>query len=869
MLSIENIGLRQASTYYSEDDYYTRDANKTDEWQGKLASKYTSVKEFSAQDFDNALKSMPNPERAAYDLTFSAPKSVSIAMVLDNEKKTDMIQAHNKAVKDTLKEIEDNEIEARITKNGITERVQTGSMAAVKFNHFVSREQDMQLHTHCVILNRTEHNGKEYAISNENLYNNKILYGQLYRNRLAQNLQDMGYKCHMTDTQKGFFDLDNIEQGWIDNFSTRRQQINEKLKEWGTNDAISADKATLLTRQAKVNKDFSLLEKSWKEQINGSIHIEKNSEGIKINQIQKDTAFNQAIDNIANQKFAFTKKELERAVLAEGCTSGMNRKDFADRFEKSDLINLGTQKNIADSTTFYTTANNIAVEQEITTNITNATKMQKISGAKVDLDNITSQQQLSLSNEQKQAVLNTANSEMQFNAVQGLAGTGKTYMLNTTRAVFEKNGYTVRGMAFTGKAAEGLGEAGIKSTTIHSFLNHLEKDAGNSTGTDIKQNWDFTGLKPTGKELWVIDEAGTLNNNLFLYAQRAAIAKNAKVLLVGDYKQFNPIGPGNAYQSLIQSGKIPTSYLSDIRRQSNEVLLSAVKEAVNGDINKSISLLSKNIKELKTAPARFKAITKDYSSLSAAEQDTTIVLTAKNSERHALNKNIRQSLIQKGYIDPNNQKEFTVISNNDKQINKNFAAGDKIIFTKNNHKLGIMNGQLGKITAINDNFMSISSNGNALNINMNEYQNIDYGYCLTSFKSQSMTVNKALINIDSKNNTLNSRNAYYVNISRAKNGVNIYTDNKAKFTNQIGNWQTKINSDDFLIQNFSPLNLPIPELPIPIVGKILKLPLKAIELSLKAVAKSSKKSLDLTFKAAKQINSNTTQSNKKRTRMHM
>ncbi|MDQ0202872.1 MobF family relaxase [Pectinatus haikarae] len=164
MLSIANIGLNQAGTYYDADDYYTRTANKNDNWQGKLASRYSRGNDFNPTDFNSALKSMPNAKRVGYDLTFSALKSVSIAMVLDNNKKGDMLVAHNKAVSDTLTEIEKNEIEARVTKNGVTENIKTGKMAVAKFDHFVSRDQDMQLHTHCVILNRTEYQGKSYAM---------------------------------------------------------------------------------------------------------------------------------------------------------------------------------------------------------------------------------------------------------------------------------------------------------------------------------------------------------------------------------------------------------------------------------------------------------------------------------------------------------------------------------------------------------------------------------------------------------------------------------------------------------------------------------------------------------------------------------
>lgn len=210
MLSLANVKTVQAANYYAKDDYYSRSSSEGDAWQGRLWKQFGKSKALHPEAFQKALKSMPNPERAAIDLTFSAPKSVSIAMILSDTAKADMLAAHHQAVKDTLAEIEQSEIEARVTQNGVTERVRTGNMAAAKFHHFVSRNQDMQLHTHCVILNRTECNGKFYAISNENLYKNHILYGKLYRNRLARNLQNLGYWCRFTDTEKGFFELENV-----------------------------------------------------------------------------------------------------------------------------------------------------------------------------------------------------------------------------------------------------------------------------------------------------------------------------------------------------------------------------------------------------------------------------------------------------------------------------------------------------------------------------------------------------------------------------------------------------------------------------------------------------------------------------------
>ncbi|MBP2631449.1 MAG: TrwC relaxase [Firmicutes bacterium] len=849
--------MAQAANYYEKDDYYTRSSDNADTWQGKLSQCYGQRSQLTAGEFNAALKSMPNPERAAIDLTFSAPKSVSVAMVLDETKKADMIAAHNKAVTDTLDEIEKNEIETRITKNGITERVKTGNMAAAKFNHYVSRNQDMQLHTHAVILNRTEYNGKLYAISNENLYENHILYGQLYRNRLAANLQDMGYKCNLTDNQKGFFELEGIDEATLQHFSSRRAEILEKLKEWNIDSAGAADRATLLTRSAKVNKDLKLLEQSWREQLKDeNIQLQKSKVNIKSS--AKTEAFDRAVARLSEKQFAFTAKELERAALAEGCTTGMDRENFQTILKKSKIVRLESLGE--DQTIYYTTKENIQIEQEISKNIKSSVKIKPIGQAKIKLKEMAKAENLTLNTEQESAVLHIAQAQKQYVAVQGLAGTGKTYMLNAARQLFEENGYKVKGMSFTGKAAEGLqNEALIQSSTLHSFFNKLEKEAGNAPKeltNEIKNSWNFKGLK-AGKELWIVDEAGMTDNNLILHLQRAAKLKKAKVVLVGDYKQLQPVGTGNAYAKFVQNKEIPVYQLSEILRQKDAKdanLLEAVKEAVSGDIDKSLELLKEHTKEIKSPQKRFKAIAEEYAELSPEAQNETLVLTAKNKDRVFINDQIREKLIKSGQITKG--QEIKVTSAQSEEVSRNFAPNDKIVFLKNDYKLGVRNGQTGKLLTLDSESMTVNSNGQSYKVNLAEYNSLDHGYCVTTHKAQGMTVDKAIINVDSTQKALNTRNSYYVDVSRARNSVSIYTDDKTKLNQQVGQWMKKITSDDFLIRKSGikaklPSMPKMPTLPIPVLGPLLNIPIKAVEIGFKVGMKAVSTAIKLPGKLAK------------------
>jgi len=115
--------------------------------------------------------------------------SCSITMHLNNNHYKNIVQAHEEAVGSTLAFIESNYINYRKTENYITQTHKSDNMLAARINHLVSRNQDPQLHTHAIIINKTRcHDSKFRAISNELIYKNKIFLGVMYRSELCKNL---------------------------------------------------------------------------------------------------------------------------------------------------------------------------------------------------------------------------------------------------------------------------------------------------------------------------------------------------------------------------------------------------------------------------------------------------------------------------------------------------------------------------------------------------------------------------------------------------------------------------------------------------------------------------------------------------------
>ncbi|RJX84034.1 conjugative relaxase, partial [Escherichia coli] len=138
--------------------------------------------------------------RPGYDLTFSAPKSVSMMAMLGGDKR--LIDAHNQAVDFAVRQVEAL-ASTRVMTDGQSETVLTGNLVMALFNHDTSRDQEPQLHTHAVVANVTQHNGEWKTLSSdkvgktgfiENVYANQIAFGRLYREKLKEQVEALGYE---------------------------------------------------------------------------------------------------------------------------------------------------------------------------------------------------------------------------------------------------------------------------------------------------------------------------------------------------------------------------------------------------------------------------------------------------------------------------------------------------------------------------------------------------------------------------------------------------------------------------------------------------------------------------------------------------
>jgi len=491
MLSITNLNAGQAGTYYSRDAYYTATGGQ---WQGRGAEALGLSGQVKRQDFQNLVQGrdpqgnqliQSGPEgghRAGIDMTFSAPKSVSILSQIDKS----IVEAHKQAVQKTLGYIEKHYAQARITKNGVTRPVNTGSFVIAKFDHQVSRELDPQLHTHAVALNMTQRpDGGWRAVHNDTIYSDKILLGQVYRNQLAANLKKLGYS--ISTGKKGLFEVQGVSQKLIDAFSQRSQQIDKKVQELqkqypNANAQRLREMACLGSRVAKKDVNMHVVRSTWMkrmqalgyddpERIVEAAKREAEKErkaGSNGKQLGNEEYIRVAARALTESESVFTKKDLLKAA----CQLSVGQSTVGELHQKlnwltagKELVCLNREKQV------YTTKEMQKIESGIVAQARNTQGTMAPVMTKAQVEKVIKGKYKHLTGGQQRALGHILTSGDQVIGVQGDAGTGKTTMINAVRAELEAKGYTVRGLSYTGKAAMELQKgAGVASKTVHSFL---------------------------------------------------------------------------------------------------------------------------------------------------------------------------------------------------------------------------------------------------------------------------------------------------------------------------------------------------------------------------------------------------------------
>ena len=352
---------------------------------------------------------------------------------------------------------------------------------------------------------------------------------------------------------------------------------------------------------------------------------------------------------------------------------------------------------------------------------------------------------ITLADKQKEAVIAVAESPITI--ITGGAGTGKTTSLNAVLAMLDASGKKDSCLlASTGKASQRMSEAtGRLATTIHSCI---ACDDSSEEGVAFGKNIECDAL--------VIDEF-SMTDCKVAYLLFSAIKSCKRIIIVGDIEQLPSVGAGNVLKDMINSKRIRVVALNVIQRQAlDSPIVANAQKVLRGESDFIFNEHFRLIKTKNGAEAS-QYIVKRYLELVEENGMKDIQILCPMKKRDCGTIQLNAAI----------QNQLFPSLKNDK-----FRIGDKVMNTKNNHDVGLSNGDMGYITNIvNDKYTIEFDTGLQMEFSKAEMDQIVLAYSVTVHKSQGTEIPYVIMPVLSEHTIMLYRNLLYTGITRAK--VNI------------------------------------------------------------------------------------------------
>lgn len=448
-----------------------------------------------------------------------------------------------------------------------------------------------------------------------------------------------------------------------------------------------------------------------------------------IAQLRRDPGL--ILGHISEKKSRFSEIDIKRA-LTQHIANPLELRAAIDKTMKSDTLVALTSSGVID----YTTREYQRAEDRL---FTASSMMARRNGHGVHSSLLTAEIVAQndkmhcqfggrLSDEQRSALRHICDGK-QLACVVGLAGAGKSTMLQVANAAWAKQGIKVHGAALSGKAADGLRESsGIESRTLAS----------------LELSWK-NGYEPIGKgDVLVIDEAGMIGTRQLSRFTSKLEQIGAKLVLVGDPDQLQPIEAGQPFRHLID--RVGAARLTEIHRQKEDWQKHASLDLAAGRIQDAVNAYNHHgtVHRAEDQKSALATLVENYMTDYEAygPQKSRLAFAHRRKDVFALNQAIRGALRHAGDVGGEEHLFETETGT------RAFAAGDRIVFTANDKALSVKNGMLGTVERIEDTSISVRLDGGdqtRVTFDAASYHNFDHGYAVTIHKSQGATVDRAYV----------------------------------------------------------------------------------------------------------------------------
>ena len=773
MLSVWKL-LQNGFSYYTEltrskEDYYVnaREGEPNGIWWGRGATKLGLIGDVQEADLKGLFEGLaPTGERlrqiqkkqksepiAAFDCTFSAPKSISVCFAqADPAIQKEIRAAQAAAVAEGLRYLEDSAGYVRTGAGGVV--TEKAGLAVATFEHATSRAQDCQLHTHAIVANAgIRENGRGAALDGTKLFNHKMAAGALYRAHLSAELERrLGFRLEREEWR---FEISGVPKELIQEFSKRREEIESRLRKTGGMSARDAARAAQETRDPKEQIPREELFRRWQSvgrefgftnvevrSLLGAAPVRDPKEEIRI-------AMEAAIENLTAHESHFAERDLVRAVSeaaqGRGVTASEVRLAVWKELEtEATIVQLGERRGEKR----YTTHEMLETEQRMLAAVgrlhgqsTHACSSKLVMKALAEKPTTKS--------EQARALHHITAEPGAIKAIRGMAGTGKTsFVLSPAARVWKASGYAVHGAALSSKASKKLeSETGIRCQNVHRTLSSLRSGE----------------LTFNPNTVLVIDEAGMVGTRQLEALISFVEESGAKAVLVGDERQLQPVEAGGPFAAVAELLDAPA--LVEISRQKEAWAKEAVRELAYGAVEKALQSFAENgcLHVEASREETVGSLVSKWFVESKGDYENSQIFVSTRLDSVVVNRACQEERLRAGELHSNAIR-----------VGRYYLhTGDRILFTKNSDL--VENGLTGTVAEITpDDRISVTlDRGETVLIDPKEYSNIELGYAVTTYKGQGESLKRTYALIGDE---MLSREHAYTQLSRFVESTAIFTD---------------------------------------------------------------------------------------------
>jgi conjugative relaxase-like TrwC/TraI family protein len=778
MLSIGKMGAGQEGYYLGKvaegaEDYYSGEGEAEGYWlgdaaeelglQGKvdpvqLVGMLTGTNPASGEPL--GLRHVEGGAVPGFDLTFSAPKSVSLAWALGGHPVAAEVKAaHAEAVRAGIDYLQDV---ACWTRRGDGGHIfsKGNRILAAGYLHRSSRAGDPQLHTHVLIANAAFAEGRWTRLYHPAIYEHAKAAGYIYEAHLRDELtRRLGVRWWKVEN--GIAEIRGFDPDHLLAFSTRRQEILEAAGEGAG--ARARQVATLATREAK-DRDLTTesLRDLWRRKGEES-GLDREAIRATFGKERQAPEGQVAVADVEASLTAhashFDRRDVIQAVadsLPAGAP-GPEVVELADTYlSRPEVIRIAETARGERFTTraIWELEKRALASAEAMADSSDRAVVDELIVARVLA------QRPSMKTDQEAMVRRLLGGGEGLVVVVGEAGTGKTYALVAAASGWADHAPDLRVAAPTWRAANVLRSEGLEATSLARLLAELDRAAAEGRPP----------LRPGS--VVVVDEAGMVGSQALGRIIDHAQEAEAKLVLIGDPAQLGEIEAGGLFGAI--ASRTEPIVLDEVIRHRHELEREGAKLIREGEGREAISVYqgAERVTVSDDPLARREAMVCDWWERYREGEDALMV-AKRNAEARELNAMARERM----------RAEARLGAEEIKVGEARFAAGDQVITRINDQKLGVFNRERWRIAEVDagsgrlvldgiDTCRQVCVDSVFLGrVNPRDgAPAIEHGYAATIYQAQGATLDSAFVMADPSM----TREEFYVATSRTRGETFIY-----------------------------------------------------------------------------------------------